>query len=251
MIKYFLISVLFSLTALCYGQQDTIYLSPTEKTLGKVKEISSERVKIEKQNGTIYDLDINDVFRIVYADGEVEMLIKNREDEYFKNKQYTEHFGRNIVSVNFIHVLRKGMELHYEHFLLDGELALKPYATYFLDDRSVSTLSHQYAKDYSFGLDVQYYPTGQGRVKYFLGPGFEYGGFERLVYTTLPYPNPGQQGEIIETNFYFAYLNNGVLFQPSPKLSIGLILSLGLRENIGRGAASSHAEFRANFGYRF
>ena len=244
--KYFLIHILFLFTVVCYGQQDTIYLNPTEKTLGKVKEISSERVKIEKQNGTIYDLDINDVFRIVYSDGEVEMLIKKREDEYFKNKQYTDHFGRNIVSVNFIYVLLKTIEVHYEYFLMEGGVSLKPYGSYYLDSQSRST---ELLKDYAFGLDANYYPAGQGRIKYFLGPGIEYGRYESSRVVRFP-------GGIVTTspenvNFYFAYLNNGVLFQPSPKLSIGLVLALGFREDIGRGSADSHTEFRANFGYRF
>jgi hypothetical protein len=239
----FSLIILFALAGgvTLFAQQDTIYLSPEEKITGKVLEISSEKIKVERRNGVVYLLNFKEVFKIVYADGQEESLLLYRQEEYFENKKLTEEFGKNSLSFNLFYVINLGMELHYERYLLQGKLGVKPFFSYHFGSANSSS------RDISYGTDFLFYPTGQGRMRYFLGPGVEMGNFSSMMYPLDPMKEP----YLDNFNFYFVYLNNGVLFQPSPALSIGLSVGIGIRGDDYRSDAYSGFNFRGNFGFRF
>jgi hypothetical protein len=99
------------------------------------------------------------------------------------------------------------------------------------------------------GLYLNFYPTGQGKVRYMLGPGLRFGlGHENY------YDDNGNDSN--NDTFYSKLLiNNGIVFSPIESLSLSAVLSLGIRyfpeaHNEDEVVRTS-AAFSFNLSYRF
>ena len=106
----------------------------------------------------------------------------------------------------------KNVSFSYEWFVYNGYLGIRvPLILGFNDDNYPPT-----NKIIGFGLDINYYPTGQGRVRYFVGPSVEVGLIRYRdcwsIYNGGYYTSMCKDSEKV---YYSVVLNNGVLFQPT------------------------------------
>jgi len=84
-------------------------------------------------------------------------------------------------------------------------------------------------KKFSVGVDFNFYPTGQGRAKYFLGTGVEYGKYNYLknVYNFAA-QDPGRDYGMSTADYMAITFKNGILFQPTANFNIQLTGGLGM-----------------------
>lgn len=129
-------------------------------------------------------------------------------------------------SIMLSDVLVRRISLEYERVLADGKMSLNiPFSA------TVSQFEDLWSSEVHWwaGMGVKFYPTGQGTVRYFLGPEF------RLISVTeneyiWSYDAYGNGSDSYEEYDYIntAFLvNNGVIYSPTDDFFVSLSMGLG------------------------
>lgn len=141
---------------------------------------------------------------------------------------YTVNFKRNLIDFNIIDWGMKNVSVTYRHYFKSGKFALAVPFTYrpgkptFIQPEQTFELFNYFNFVHRFrtGLEMDYYPTGQGRLKYFCGPSLQagvithYTSFQSLYYNIVEPPSTRL--------FYMAGINNGLSLQHLKHLNIVL-----------------------------
>jgi hypothetical protein len=241
--------------------QDIIYKKDGTKEKVSIEEINPTEVvykKFDRPEGPTYRVLKSSLLLIEFADGTIEVYNKgteqtgeSEEPEETENNLYASKLGQNIISINYLHILNGNVHLGYERLSKSGVAGIKLSVNFNVDDVQSEILRYQ--RDFTTGLDVNLYPTGQGKVKYFLGPSFRVGTVSSRYYD---YWNGGvfMQDEVRKYSYFGIFFNNGFNIQPTPKLFLGFQAALGIGRFSG-GGVESFAEvdgiFAFNMGYRF
>lgn len=149
-----------------------------------------------------------------------------------ENKQYTEDYGKNIISFNYLEFgILLNLNFSYERIMADGFLGMTfsgAYSpgTYYAS--SFSNVVYYYSERYMF--DINIYPAGQHRASYFIGPSLGYG-----TYLTENF-NQGQPDE--EHSFSTFLLNNGVVLSITPNFALSGKVGLGVVRSFDEGRYS-------------
>ncbi len=163
------------------------------------------------------------------------------------------NFKKNLINYHLFDLIVNNFKLSYERITSNGKLGIQiPIAIGYGDPDNVSGFDDVYNTFYT-GVTLNFYPTGQGKVRYFMGPGIQVGtGFFSDGY----YDGYSNVYEKTETFIFRFMVNNGIMFTPIEALSISLVGSLGIRytdetyynddQNIKTVGA-----FAANLSYRF
>jgi len=134
--------------------------------------------------------------------------------------------------------------MSYERILNNGKVGIQiPVSFGYAPHNNVSN-DFVINKFYT-GLYFNFYPTGQGKVRYFLGPGIRVGS-----------GHDNHDNNNNSDSFYGKLLiNNGVVFSPIQQLSLAAVLSLGIRYFPEAGQYNEEvkttAAFSFNLSYRF
>jgi hypothetical protein len=222
-----------------FSQEDSIFLKNKEVITGKVEKITNKKVIFRGKNYVQYELSHRKIHGINYNSGEKEYLFIENEQREKKREALAQNFGRHLISTNLFSItFLESLEFDYEYFFPHGELSLM--AT------SQLALSNQYTNRlYSGGIDLHYYPTAQGTVRYFVGLGSELGSYREgdpISFIKKPYS---------DVLYYYARVSNGILLQVTPNFNISCSLLTGYRQN--HKSANFHREFffKYKLGYRF
>jgi hypothetical protein len=240
-----------------YGQ-DILFMRNGQTDTVKVQEITPTEIvfkKFKRLNGPLYRINKADVVLIEFEDGTVEAIeappeqIDPEEEEIRKKQAFAKSLGKHIISINYMNLFVGNLYGGYEHIFGDGLIGLKLTLNYHL--KSVDTDILGYDRLFTTGLDLNFYPTKQGRVKYFLGPGIRVGRWADNFSSFF-----GQQQNQTYTAFS-CYFNNGFIIQPTAYFFMGFQGGFGvgfLRER-GMADRSYYSEpdgiFAFNMGYRF
>ena len=250
--------------------QDIIYKKDKTKIEAKILAVGLEDVRYLKQNnltGPEYVLQKSEITLISYLNGSYENFessvstidysypinnYSNRTD-YLKTGLDTA-FKQNILNYNLGDLLSYNFTLSYERISKNGMLGIKV-------PLRVGFGGTDYGQDllYSGGLDLNFYPTGQGRLKYFVGPALEAGSIQYqsdYYYYNAPYPPYGYN--IYKERFFVAgYVNNGAMLQITKQFSLSSTLGIGIRSrqnnqdfNGEKRYADLIARFEFNLGIR-
>ena len=249
--KNLLLITMLLLASIAYGQ-DHIYTTDGSRIEAKIIEVNPTGVKYKKQenlNGPDYVINRDKVLVVVYANGTYDAFTESR-CEYLTGDSLQINFGKNFLAFNFLDIAFENLYFSYERIILNGKLGIRvPFLIGFSNSDDSPT-----NKILGTGLDIIIYPHGQGRIRYFFGPSFEYGkrrwGSYYDYYDSYGY----YEYYIVEDrlDYYSVVLNNGVLFQPSRHWNMSLIFGLGLQEVEHRnGGAIPHVKFGTNIGYKF
>jgi hypothetical protein len=246
----------------CFGQ-DILFMRNGGTDTVKVQEITPTEIvfkKFKRLNGPLYRINKADVVLIEFEDGTVEAVdappekITPQEEAARKKEAFAKSLGRHIITINYMNLFVGNLYGGYERISADGVIGLKLTLNYHI--KSIDTDILGYDRDFTTGLDLNFYPTKQGKVKYFLGPGLRVGKWsDNFTFFSGGFGGPGPQNQSY-TAFSF-YFNNGFIIQPTANFFMGFqggfgIAFLKLINNVDRSYFSEpDGIFAFNMGYRF
>ncbi len=145
--------------------------------------------------------------KIIYHTGLIETFFP---DDYLsigrqrRRDPLAKDFGRHFISFNVLDYFQNSMTVGYEYLGKSGKWGVEVPITF----RIVQGAN----KDFGTGISYHWYPFGQGRIRYFGGPSFEYS--KRSEY----------YGNRTELAFL---LQNGCLFQVSKNINTSVSFGAG------------------------
>ncbi len=166
-------------------------------------------------------------------------------------------FGSNFISINVIDLAFSGfLTFSYERTLKSGNFSFRvPLSLGLKRSDEFDYYEGYYNKNKIFntGFDFYFYPSGQGRAKYFMGPSLEYGQYKYLQYDYYSLNN------IKKVAAYYAILfQNGFLFQPTKDFNISVNVGVGFTQSILNSEYQyirNHGDFTfrggLNMGFKF
>lgn len=236
--------------------QDVIYKSDGTKIEAKVIEVGVEEVKYRPSSnpdGPVYVISRSEIVLIVYQNGEHDLLMQaggRYERRQAKDDTLAKNERKNLVSINVFDMAFTNLTFSYERIFRKGYVGVKvplSLGMRALSNETYARNSFINARLWSTGVELNLYPTGQGRVRYFFGPAFAVGQFRY----SLSYYYPQQKSAM----HYSAVINNGLILQPTQNFNIAFAFGLGLKENIVAPPYEARIEPQAtglfNMGYRF
>jgi hypothetical protein len=261
MMKHFFL--LLSLVVITNANaQDVIMLIKGGNIQAKVQEIKSKEIvykKFSNLNGPNYYIDIEDVEKINYESGAVDVFEANPNAGVpfsYNAKKKESVFGNNIISINIPDILFQNVTFSYERFLGEQKkLGLRvPLSFSLYGDNNNNFTFNSYNIFYS-GVDVNYYPTGQGQARLFLGPVLRTG-YARVSSSIYDEFSMYYVNSTVNTGYFSFILQGGFLFTPVKEIIISSSFGLGSRRyftaapNNGN-LAQPTATFHFSVGYRF
>jgi hypothetical protein len=244
--KYTLLLALAITFSSALFAQDYIYLRGEQTRIAaKNIRIGDTEIRYEKfdaDDGRVFSLKPNQVNLVAFENGGVRLI--QRRSKIINAYE----FKKNLLAYHLFDLVISNFTMSYERILNSGKIGIQ------------IPVSFGYASGNNFGNDVlisqfysgiylNFYPTGQGKVRYLLGPGVRVGVGHENIYD--------QNGNKVQEDSFYSKLlvNNGVVFSPIQSLSLSAILSLGIRyfpealsdDNIMRTSAA----FSFNLSYRF
>lgn len=122
-----------------------------------------------------------------------------------------------------IDLIVNNFKISYERILLNGKIGIQiPFAIGYGND--ISGFDDVDNKFYT-GLALNFYPTGQGKVRYFMGPAVNVGTGNYEDYNGYYNSSEPYYGTY-DTFILRFYVNNGVMFSPIPELSLSAVGSI-------------------------
>jgi hypothetical protein len=258
--NFFLLLSLVGITSA--NAQDVIMLIKGGSIQAKVQEIKSKEIvykKFSNVTGPNYYINIEDVEKINYENGAVDVFEANPNAgiPFSYNAKKTESvFGNNIISINIPDILFQNVTFSYERFLGEQKkLGLRiPLSISLYGDNNNNFPFNGYNIFYS-GVDVNYYPTGQGQARLFLGPVLRTG-VSRVSSSVYDEFSMYYVNSTVNTGYFSFMLQGGFLFTPVKEIIISSSFGLGSRRyftaapNNGN-LAQATGTFHFSIGYRF
>gem|GEM_PF-2341928 len=165
-------------------------------------------------------------------------------------------FKRNIFSYHLFDVVINDFTLSYERISRSGLVGVRiPLSAGYNVDNEDN--ENDIKSLFYTGIGLNFYPTGQGKWKYFMGPNLRLGlgKIFKYVYDDNLWPYYGMI--VKESEFYYVKLmvDNGVMFMPVKSFSFEIVGGLGVRyfdlPGSDEAGVRSTAHFSVNLGYRF
>lgn len=248
--KILILSIIVLFSTLNTYAQDFIYLKNGDRISALIKESTKTSVIYNEYGSADVSLKIIDndeIKMIAFSNGKVDDF--NNDEKSSANSE----FNKNLFAYHLADLLINNLTISYERILNNGKIGLQiPFSVgYSGDYQELGDFNNNF---YS-GVNLNFYPTGQGKWRFFLGPGFRLGTgtLENNYY--YEYNSYGDYYYEEEDLFYFKFhINNGVMFSPIPELSIVAELSLGIRyvdSKYANEKTRTTGAFSFNMIYRF
>jgi hypothetical protein len=237
--------------------QDIISLIDGGTIESKVQEVTRKDVvykKFSNQNGPNYHIDLNEVEKVTYESGAVDVFNAKEESESSKYSYSNSELGKNILSLNLPDILFQNITFSYERFVGEkGKLGLRvPFSISLYGDNNNNFNFGSYNIFYT-GLDLNFYPTGQGQARLFIGPSLR-SGYARVSNSVF---NDFFNETSIQNSGYFSFLiQSGVLWTPIKEITVSSSFGLGSRRYFTAAPGAGNltrttANFNFSIGYRF
>ena len=170
-------------------------------------------------------------------------------------------FGRNFIAFNLADIIFESAAVSYEYIFPKGKIGIRVPISIGFVLQNGNAIDDLYHHDFLSGIDLNFYPNGQGKIRYFAGPSFQIWRSQQYCYTE-PIPSPSGTGTYFNAapclvTYYAGLINNGVVFQPAKHFNISVHLGIGLQYDKYPLAysydtdISPHASFGINMGYKF
>ncbi len=246
----FLVSILL-FVAMSAIAQDLIFMRDLGKRIAatniKVSIDETTYTKFNDESGKVYSLFNNEISMIAYVNGDVRFFEKEKK----VTRRY--NYKKNLLNFHLFDLIVNNFKLSYERIISNGKMGIQiPFAVGY--GNGISGFDDIRNKFYT-GISLNFYPTGQGKVRYFMGPGLQFGkGSYDDEYYAGGSSHPPMQVE--KDTFVFRFLvNNGVIFSPIKELSLSAMLALGIRyvdeSYDGNDNIKTVGAFSFNLAYRF
>jgi hypothetical protein len=271
----------FMLLAFAATGQDIIELRDGKRIETKVIEVLKKEVvykKFSNLNGPSYRVETKDIATITYESGAVDNY--NKKDSQQNDAEVNSflfgriprveesELGNNIIAMDVVDLMVQNITFSYERLFGDRRrVGIRvPFSASLLGTSANSnTVLSQHNLYYS-GLDLSFYPFGQGQSRFLLGPSIRLGSARKrdsdvfIGYDTT-YVNGNPQIEAIYQNNvtlhpYFSFMvHGGFNWNPVKELSIHTLLGIGTRKYLQSAPNNDDvittAFFTVSIGYRF
>jgi hypothetical protein len=214
-----IITILF-VTVNTYSQ-DFIYLKNGNRISANITESTKTMVlysDFNSKDGSIKIVKNEDVKMIVFSSGKI--------SNYSSGKSTNEkgEFKKNLFAYHLADLIINNLTISYERILNNGKIGLQiPFSIGYSDEyQELGDFRNKY---YS-GINLNFYPTGQGKWRFFTGPGIRIGSGTVEEYY---YYASSNQYESFDVTYLKFHINNGVMYSPISELSIVASMALGIR----------------------
>lgn len=231
--------------------QDVIYMNDGREIKGKVTRIDDNTVKYIKagdSDGYEKTLGKVNVAIILYENGTHEVI----EKETTTSKKLKTNFGRHQISWDYLEIFALNTSFAYEYFTKSGKFGVKiPVSLGLTNPWAVERLQlvGQQGRILATGVDINYYPFGQGVAAYFLGPSFGYG-------TMRYFPEGDYFSRRIFMEQYSLHFVQGVMLHLSERITLTGVAGIGLLQKHSpvydwTWEQNQSLILRGSIGYRF
>lgn len=226
--KKIILFFLFISSYCCVSGQDSLFFRNGDTTLGKVLEISDKRILYKTQEGEqykLFDIKRKLLFKVKYP---------NQYEDVFGKLKKNMPPGRNMISLNIVDLFIKNLGISYQYFFKNGKWSIalpitlgltekNQYYLIYLEDKDVNkNLAHNKIR---VGVEVNYFPTGQGEAKYYTGIGINYG---LINYRLVNQFGSSIDNEWAATGYTNLYLINGVILKTANRVYISTFVTTGV-----------------------
>lgn len=260
--KIITLSILFVFGLLVNSTaQDIIYKNDGSKEESKIVLVGDREIQYKKfsnLDGPVYTLAKSEILMITYQNGEYEMYQNQPDPAQAAKQELSTNFTKNIIGYHLLDVVYGDFTFSYERILSSGTVSIKiPVGFGYAYNSDYFNNNDNWVKNMFYsGIGVNFYPTGQGKWRYFVGPNVRigYGKQSYWVYgdDNGNYYEEEESAEGIYTKFF---VDNGVMFTPVRNLSISAIVGFGIRyfpeASYSYNTVLPTGYFSLNLGYRF
>jgi hypothetical protein len=236
-LSIFLLVLVFTFNSF---SQDIIYKADGSKEEAKITLVGEREIQYKKFNnpeGPVYSLSKSEILMITYENGEYEMVSNQNNTVKSNNQELSTNYTRNLVGYHLFDVIYGDFTFSYERILASGTVSIKiPVGFGYAYNSDYNNNSNEWVKNLIYtGIGVNFYPTGQGKWRYFLGPNIRIGyGKQSYWMSSWYYDEYGnyidnseeEESEGIYSKFF---VDNGVMFTPIKNFSISTIVGVGIR----------------------
>jgi len=217
--------------------QDVIYKKDGSKEEAKITMVGDREIQYKKfsnPDGPVYTLSKSQIVMITYENGDYEMLGAQTDPAKAAKEALKTNFAKNMIGYHLFDVVYGDFTLSYERILASGTVGIKipiGFGYAYTSDYYNSSENWVKNKFYS-GIGVNFYPTGQGKWRYFLGPSVRIGYGKQSYWVTYwdEYGNYIGDEEVDAEGIYTKFfVDNGVIFTPVRNLSIAAVVGVGVR----------------------
>ena len=238
--------------------QDIIYKTDGTKEEAKVSLVGEKEIQYKKFNnpdGPVYSVNRDEILLITYENGEYETFSKEKSEAVDVKPDLTKDFAKNLISYHLFDLVFGDFAFSYERILSNGQVGIKIPVSFGYDYYSDV---FEFRNVFYSGITVNFYPTGQGKWRYFVGPQVRVGVGQENDYVYY-YDENGYylydeqvENQGIYTKFF---VDNGVMFTPVRNFSISAIGSIGIRyfpeSAYNEDVIRTDGAFALNISYRF
>jgi len=262
--KIFTLSVLFLFGFLITSSaQDIIYKKDGSREETKIMLIGEKEIQYKKYSnpdGPVYTISKSQITMITYENGEYEMLTSKDDEAKMAKQELSENFAKNLLGYHLFDVVYGDFTFSYERILSSGTIGIKiPVGIGYAYNTDYFNSSENWVKNMVYsGIGVNFYPTGQGKWRYFLGPNVRVGYGKQSYWGSLwdEYGNYIGDEEVENEGIYTKFfVDNGVMFTPVRNLGVSAVVGVGVRyfpeASYSYNAFLPTMHFSLNLDYRF
>ncbi len=243
--------------------QDVIYKTDGSKEEAKVVFIGDDEVQYKKfknLDGPVYIIDKDKIVLITYENGDYDMFQDEPAHKAMAHTGISEDYTKNILNYHVLDVFYGDVTLSYERIIAKGIVGIHiPAGFGYAYNFDYFDANENWVKNLFFsGVGVNFYPGGQGKWRYFVGPKVLIG-YGKQTYWGYVYDENGNwlyDEEYDNEGVYTKYMvDNGIRFTPVKNFSIAAILSVGIRyfpdADYYSNVVMPTGHFGMNISYRF
>jgi hypothetical protein len=264
--KKIILSLFILLFAFALGSfsQDIIYKTDGSKEEAKIILVGEKEIQFKKFNnleGPIYTLSKKDIVLVTYQNGEYETIVNADYDKKAAKVELSENFTKNLMTYHLFDVIYGDFTISYERILSSGTVGIViPLGIGYAYNSDYYNSSENWVKNMIYsGIGINFYPTGQGKWRYFIGPNVRIGYGKQGYWTSYYYDENGnyvESGEESNEGIYTKFfVDNGIIFTPVKHFSISSVVGVGIRYfpevTESHSAVLPSAYFSINISYRF
>ncbi|GAB3528944.1 hypothetical protein GCM10027443_07500 [Pontibacter brevis] len=199
-----------------------------------VLQVENEAIRFklyQEQDGPEYIISTLDVLFLDYADGTRRVFGQPVARQQMKSRpDYTKEWGRNMLTLSVDDFLHQNLTISYERIFGSGKFGIQVPVSVGLNPTGEDRGYFMRNKTFGAGVAANFYPFGQARFTYFLGPQADLSTFKYDSFYYGPYdPDRPQQSQIKSFSVGTVVMSNGVYYQLSKPLIIAFDIGLGAR----------------------
>ena len=200
--------------------QDYIYTRDNNRIAAKDVTIDITEVRYKEFNNPASPemaIKSNDISLIAFEDGRLQFF------EPVKKIVMRNEFNKNLFTYHLADLIVNNFTISYERLNKSGRIGFEiPLSLGYGRYAEIDDIINQFYT----GLNVNFYPTGQGKWRFLTGPGLRVGTAKWDYYS---YYENNYSNYKNTTGYFKLLVNNGVIFTPIKALSFSVIGYIGVR----------------------